>query len=127
MKLAVTYENEMVGQHFGRTEKFKVFDIENGKITSSEIIDTNGTGHEALAPFLKNLNVDALICGNMGMGAKTALSETGINILAGVEGKVDDAVNNYLAGTLKTNQNVECHEHDHEEGHNCGHGGCGHY
>ena len=39
MKLAVTYENEMVGQHFGRTEKFKVFDIENGKITSSEIID----------------------------------------------------------------------------------------
>ena len=127
MKLAVTYENEMVGQHFGRTEKFKVFDIENGKITSSEIIDTNGTGHEALAPFLKNLNVDVLICGNMGMGAKTALGETGINIIAGVEGKVDEVVNEYLVGTLKSNPNVECHEHDHEEGHNCGHGGCGHH
>lgn len=61
------------------------------------------------------------------MGAKTALSETGINILAGVEGKVDDAVNDYLAGDLKSNPNVECHDHDHEEGHNCGHGGCGHY
>lgn len=63
MKLAVTYENEMVGQHFGRTEKFKIFDIADGKITSSQIIDTNGTGHEALAPFLKGLKVDTLICG----------------------------------------------------------------
>ncbi len=125
MKLAVTYENEMVGQHFGRTEKFKVFDIEDGKIISSQVIGTNGTGHEALASFLKDLKVDTLICGNMGMGAKTALIETGIKILQGVEGKVDDAVNNYLSGTLKTNLNAECH--DHELGHNCGHGGCGHH
>ena len=93
MKLAVTYENEMVRQHFGRTEKFKIFDIEDGKIVSSQVIDTNGTGHEALAPFLKNLNVDVLICCNMGMGAKTALGETGINIIAGVEGRVDEVVN----------------------------------
>ena len=127
MKLAVTYENEIVGQHFGRTEKFKIFDIENGKIASSQVIDNNGTGHEALAPFLKNLNVDVLICGNMGMGAKTALGETGINIVAGVEGKVDEVVNEYLAGTLKANPNAECHDHDHGEGHNCGHGGCGHH
>lgn len=127
MKLAVTYENDMVGQHFGRTEKFKVYDIEDGKITSSQVIETNGIGHEALAPFLKKIKVEILICGNMGIGAKTALGETEIKILAGVEGKVDDVVNDYLAGTLKSNPNVECHEHDHKEGHSCGHGGCGHY
>lgn len=45
MRLAVAYENENVGQYFGRTEQFKVYDIENGEIKSSKVIDTNGTGH----------------------------------------------------------------------------------
>ena len=52
VRIAVTYENEMIGQHFGRTEQFKIYDVENGKINSSQIIDTNGTGHGALAGFL---------------------------------------------------------------------------
>ena len=32
MKIAVTYENEMVFQHFGHTEKFKIYEIENDNI-----------------------------------------------------------------------------------------------
>mgnify|MGYP001163090764 FL=1 len=53
MKIAVTYENGLVFQHFGHTQQFKLYTVENGKITSSEVVDTNGSGHGALAVFLK--------------------------------------------------------------------------
>ena len=70
MKIAVTYENGQVYQHFGHTEQFKIYDTEDGKILNSEIVDTNGTGHGALAGFLKDMGADVLICGGIGGGAR---------------------------------------------------------
>ncbi len=52
MRIAVTYENGEIFQHFGHTEQFKVYDVENGKIMSAEVVDTNGSGHGALAGVL---------------------------------------------------------------------------
>jgi len=57
MKVAVTYENGQIFQHFGHTEQFKIYTTENGKIISSEVIDTNGSGHGALAGLLLSLDV----------------------------------------------------------------------
>ena len=126
MRIAVTYENEMIGQHFGRTEQFKIYDVENGKINSSQIIDTNGTGHGALAGFLRAAEVEKLICGGIGLGARNALAAVGIEILPGVMGFADEVVKDYLAGNLKYDPNTECHDHEHHtEGHNCHHGDCG--
>ena len=56
MKIAVTYENGEVFQHFGHTESFKLYEVEAGQVVSSEIIPTNGSGHEALADFLAGLS-----------------------------------------------------------------------
>lgn len=128
MRIAVTYENEMVGQHFGHTEQFKLYDVENGEVKSSQIIDTNGTGHGALAGFLRAAEAEALICGGIGMGARNALSEAGIRLYPGVSGKADDAVAAYLAGNLAYNPDESCGHH-HGEGEHCGHHhhdhGCG--
>ena len=52
MKIAVTYENGEIFQHFGHTEAFKIYDIADGKVVSAEVVDTNGSGHGALAGFL---------------------------------------------------------------------------
>ncbi|MBQ9644666.1 MAG: DNA-binding protein, partial [Lachnospiraceae bacterium] len=49
MRIAVTYENGNIFQHFGHTEEFKVYEIEDGKVVSAEVIDSNGSGHSALA------------------------------------------------------------------------------
>ena len=128
MRIAVTYENEMVGQHFGRTEQFKIYDIADGEIKSAQIIDTNGTGHGALAGFLRAAEVEVLICGGIGMGARMALDEAGIKLHPGVAGNADDVVKDFLAGNLVYDPDTECHHHDHEhgEGHDCHHGhGCG--
>lgn len=121
MKIAVTYENGNIFQHFGHTEQFKVYDVEDGKVSGSKIVDTNGSGHGALAGFLSGLNVDTLICGGIGGGAQVALAEAGIRLYGGVSGSADDAVNALLAGNLEYNAEVKCEHHDHHgEGHSCG-------
>lgn len=125
MKVAVTYENGQVFQHFGHSEQFKVFDVENGAIVKSEVIGTNGSGHGALATLLSGQGVDVLICGGIGGGAQTALKEAGIELFGGVSGSADDAVEDYLAGTLAYNPDVQCNHHGHEHHGNCGSGGCG--
>lgn len=127
MRIAVTYEQEMVGQHFGRTEQFKIYDVQDGQITSARIIDTNGTGHGALAGFLRAAEVEVLICGGMGMGARMALEEAGLELLPGAAGNADDAVKNYLAGALEYDLDTACVHHDHEHGkeHDCHQGDCG--
>jgi len=127
MKIAVTYENGEIFQHFGHTEQFKLYTVENGSITQEQIVGTDGNGHGALAGFLQNADVDTLICGGIGAGAQNALQDAGIKLYGGVTGKADDAVYALLNGTLGYNPDVHCDHHDHEhEGkdHHCGSHGC---
>ena len=128
MRIAVTHENGMIFQHFGHTAQFKLYDVENGEITRSIVVDTFGAGHGALAAFLTVYQVDTLICGGIGGGAQTALAQAGIKLYGGASGSTDEAVRALLAGTLDFNPNVHCDHHDHEhgeEGHTCGDHGCG--
>ena len=125
MRIAVTYENGQIFQHFGHTETFKIYDIADGKVVSAEVVDTNGSGHGALAGFLVAHGVDTLICGGIGGGAQNALAQAGIRLFGGVSGNADEAVNALLAGNLGYNPNVHCDHHDHEAGHSCGDHGCG--
>jgi FKBP-type peptidyl-prolyl cis-trans isomerase 2 len=125
-RIAVTYENGDVFQHFGHTEQFKVYEVEDGKVISSEIIGSNGSGHGALATLLAGQSIDVLICGGIGGGAQAALAEQGIELCAGASGNTDEAVEAYLRGDL-INTGVNCNHHgeghtcgDHEEGHSCG-------
>ena len=122
MKVAITYENGQIFQHFGHTEQFKIYDIEDGKIISSEVIDTNGQGHGALAGVLEGAKVDALICGGIGMGAQMALAEAGIKLYGGVQGDADEAAQALAEGRLEYDPEAKCDHHGHEEGHECGHG-----
>ena len=129
MKIAVTYENGHIFQHFGHTEQFKVYDVEDGKIVSSQVVDTNGSGHGALAGFLASMQVDTLICGGIGGGAQMALAGAGIKLYGGVSGDADAAVEALVSGGLAYDPDVHCdhhgHGHDHGEGHACGEHGCG--
>ncbi|MEE0868142.1 MAG: DUF134 domain-containing protein [Clostridia bacterium] len=127
MRVAVTYENGEIYGHFGHTQQFKIYDIEDGKIVKSEVVDTNGSGHGALAGFLSDAGVDTLICGGIGGGAQTALLCAGIKLYAGITGNADDAVAKLLEGELEHNPNANCNHHHGEHGHNCGNGGCGNH
>lgn len=119
-KIAVTYADGQIFQHFGHTESFKIYDVEEGKVVSGQVVSTNGSGHGALAGFLKSMGVDTLICGGIGGGAKTALAQAGIALYGGAMGDADTAVQNLLDGVLSFNPDVMCSHHSHSEGHTCG-------
>ena len=123
MIIAATYDNGVIFQHFGRTEFFKLYQVEEGKVISSRVISSNGSGHGALAGVLADNGVDVLICGGIGGGAQSALAQAGIEICAGAQGDADAAVEAYLAGEL-VNAGVTC-DHHHGEEHTCGDHGCG--
>ena len=125
MIIAVTYENEKIYQHFGHTAQFKLYQVENGNVIASQVVDTLGSGHGALAGFLHAYQVDTLICGGIGAGAQMALANAGIKLCGGVSGDPDEAVEALLAGDLIYNPNVMCNHHSHGEGHTCGSHGCG--
>ncbi len=123
MKIAVTYEEGLVFQHFGHTSAFKIYEIENESVKSAQVIGTNGHGHGALADFLAQQGVDVLICGGIGGGAQMALADAGIRLYGGVMGDADEAVEAFLSGQLNYNPCVQCNHHGHD--HNCGDHGCG--
>ena len=119
MRVAVTYENGNVFPHFGRTPAFKVYEIEDGKVVSSEVLPTNGTGHGALAGFLQNGSIDVLICGGIGGGAVNAINGAGIRLYAGASGNTDDVIQMLIDGTLPEIGEANCDHHHHGEGHDC--------
>ena len=96
MIIAVTHEMGRVFQHFGHTEQFKLYEVEGSEIKKISFLNTNGSGHGALAGFLKENGVDILICGGIGGGAQNALNEAGIKFFGGVQGSADAAVIAYL-------------------------------
>ena len=132
MKIAVTYWQGDIFQHFGQTPQFKVYEVENGKVVSAQVIDTGSSGHGALAGLLHGEGIDALICGGIGGGAQMALRSAGIRLFGGVRGDADEAVASLLAGALDFDPNARCDHHDHHHGedHSCGShcgGNCGHH
>ncbi len=125
MKIAVTHENGTVFEHFGHTESFKVYEVIDGEVKSMRVLSTNGSGHGALAGFLKDLGVDTLICGGIGGGAKTALSDAKITVYPGVKGACDKAVLDFVMGKLNYDPDTLCSHHDHEHSdHDCGSHSC---
>lgn len=121
VRIAVTYENGQIFQHFGRTEQFKVYDVQDGKVVSSEVVGTGGNGHGALAGVLTALKADTLICGGIGGGAQAALAAAGIRLYGGASGGADDAVQALLQGELDFDPDVHCDHHGHHGSeHTCG-------
>lgn len=126
MKIAVTYDNGEVFQHFGHCRNFKIYEVQNGTVVSAEVVNAEGSGHGALAGFLQKYDVNVLICGGIGMGARNALSELEIAIYPGVSGNADDHVNAFLEDRLVFDPETVC-SHHHEGEHQCGEDkhGCG--
>ena len=127
MRIAVPYENGNIFQHFGRSEAFKLYDVAGGAVTAADVVSTNGSGHGALAGFLVANHADVVICGGIGGGAQSALTEAGIRFYGGVSGSADAAVQALLDGSLGYDPEARCdhHDHAHGAGHTCGEHGCG--
>lgn len=118
MKIAVTYENESVFQHFGHTKQLKIYNTDKEHINDETIIEVNENGHGALVELLCNNDVEILICGGIGSGAKEALQSANIKIYGGVVGNADNAVKDLLNKKLQYDTKAHC-EHHKTDNHSC--------
>ena len=125
MKLAITYDNGQVFQHFGKTQQFKIYDIQQGKVGPSLVTGTGGLGHGALAGLLRALGISVLICGGIGPGAQEALKSLDITVIPGITGDADQAVQDFVDGKLVPNTEALCNHHHDGPAHSCGDHGCG--
>ena len=92
MRIAIPYEDGVVCQHFGKAPQFKIFDVQPQGVVESVVIDSEASGHEALAEFLAAQGVQAVICGGIGQGALVSLAQSGIDVLPGVTGNPDEVI-----------------------------------
>lgn len=120
MKVAVTYENGEIFQHFGRTQQFKVYEIDNGKVVSSEVVGNEGKGHGELVGVLRQLGVSTLICGGLGAGARQGLEASGIRVCSGNTGSADVAAEKFANGTLEMCSQANCDHHGGDHQCSCG-------
>ena len=116
-RIAVPYSDGQVFRHFGKATPFEIYTIDDEKVVSSEVVQTENKSHEDLALWFVFQGVNAVLCGNIGAGMQGALAGCGLVALAGVEGDADEAVGKLIAGTLVTTQQANCGGH--------GGGGCG--
>ncbi|MBR2869714.1 MAG: dinitrogenase iron-molybdenum cofactor biosynthesis protein [Clostridia bacterium] len=125
MRIAVTYENGEIFQHFGHTAEFKIYEVKENKIIRTDVIGTGTSGHGALSGMLSAIGVSVLICGGIGAGAQIALGKAGIKIYGGVRGNADKAVEAFIGGNLEYDPEAKCDHHGHGDDHDCGEHGCG--
>lgn len=126
MRIAVPYMDGQIFQHFGHTECFKLYSVQDGQVIAPILLETNGSGHGALAQLLQDQGVDTLICGGIGGGALQALAQAGIQVYPGVSGDADQAVEDLLHGGLRYDPHAQCAHHGQDSQAGCGNHGCGH-
>lgn len=114
MKVAVACVNGQIFQHFGHCPSFLLCNIENGKIVATEMLDTTNYGCGMLAGYLKENDVDIVICGNIGGGARNHLSAQGIQVFPGAHGDALLQVESYIEGHLDYDPQVMCEHGNHQ-------------
>lgn len=73
MKIAVTYADGQVYQHFGHAAQFKLYTVESGMILDTAVVDATASGHSAMVSYLQRQGVNTVICGGIG-GEKQRIS-----------------------------------------------------
>lgn len=119
-KIAIPTDGEIVNAHFGRSQAFTIFEVQDGKVTGEEHVDAKGYEHQhaGIAQLMKTKGVEAVICGGIGPGAITGLESAGLEVLRGASGSVRNVAQSYAEGTFTSSNAVCNHSHgDHHDDH----------
>ena len=101
MKIAISTDNGNVSEHFGRCPQFTIVEIKENKIIKKEVIQNPGHATGYLPKFFKEQGIKCVIAGGAGFRAQQFFNEFGIKLIIGVQGKVDDVINDFVKKELK--------------------------
>jgi len=129
MKVAVTTSgNDLSGPvtpHFGRCPQYLVVDTETMEfevLQNTAVGSAHGAGIAA-AQLVASKGIKAVLTGNVGPNAYSALSASGIMIVTGVSGTVGDAVKRFNSGGYQSTSGPSVGGHFGTRGRSGGRGG----
>ncbi|MDF2514309.1 MAG: dinitrogenase iron-molybdenum cofactor biosynthesis protein [Herbinix sp.] len=102
MKIALPTQNNKIDSHFGHCEYFTVYSIEETNIISREIVPSPmGCGCKSdITKTLADLGVTTMLAGNIGDKAATILKESGIQVVRGCSGYINEVIQAWLNGEI---------------------------
>ncbi len=100
MKVAVSTDLGNVAEHFGRCPKFTLAELENGKVVSKKVIENPGHATGFLPRFFKEQGVEVVIAGGAGFRAQGFFQDFGIELVLGISGPVEQALEKLAKGKL---------------------------
>ncbi len=106
-KIAVPLENDQLCNHFGHSEAFALYQVENNQIvnTDKQVPPPHEPG--STPRWLHELGVTDVIAGGIGQRAIQILLNNHINVYVGVAQKpVDELVNDLLNDRLEAGVNL---------------------
>ncbi|MBU1093627.1 MAG: NifB/NifX family molybdenum-iron cluster-binding protein [Firmicutes bacterium] len=120
MKIAVASIKGLISEHFGHSDSFEVFTVENKMPIFVESIKNPEHKHGYLPVFLKSAGIDVVICGNIGQSAVQLMVGEGMDVFSGAKGSIEDVIEQYAQGLL-VSQDLGCSGHNHDHDHECHH------
>ncbi|MGB9716630.1 MAG: NifB/NifX family molybdenum-iron cluster-binding protein [Thermodesulfovibrionales bacterium] len=106
MRVAISTDGDYVSAHFGRCPSFTIVDVEDGLIRNKKILDNPGHQPGYLPEFLHQKGVECIVAGGMGVRAQELFREAGIQVILGVQDKIDDVIEQLKKGVLKGGESL---------------------
>lgn len=113
LKIAIAKDGNSVSGHFGHCEGFEIVELDEAKVLKREFLPNPGHKPGFLPKYLSEKNVNVIIAGGMGATAQELFNRNNIEVIVGARGNLDDLINEYVNGSLKSTNSV-CREHQHE-------------
>ncbi len=108
MRIAIPTIGSKISEHFGRCEKYSLYDIENGKIVYKEQVKSPEHAPNVIPKYLEFQGVDLVITSGIGHKAISLFEELGIQVLTGCYGDVDQIIDDFTKDKLRTGTST-CH------------------
>ncbi len=114
-------EDNLIEDHFGQCAFYGVYTIsdKNEILEVQSIKSEQGCGCKStIANDLATIGVRLMLAGGIGAGAINVLQNSGIEVINGCSGKVEDILEQYFNDQLTASgKSCSQHEHHHSHGH----------
>lgn len=106
MRIAISTDGKYVSPHFGRCPSFTLVDIEDGKAGRREEVENPGHSPGFIPQFLHDKGAGTIVCGGMGARATGFFEELGMEMITGVDGRIDEVIQKLEKGMLEGGESL---------------------
>jgi len=106
MRIAIPTDNDYASAHFGRSPQFTIIDILDNKGVKRELIDNPGHEPGLIPEFLNKKGVQCIISSGMGNRAQELFKSNNIEVILGIDGKIDDIIKSFISGKLVSGEST---------------------